>query len=154
MQARKHQTYSFHSRKSFASPVRYAISKSFPSTDATKKRVASPARLVETSHSVSAVAGLSAAPTVQSVSTELGIPSELARESIARPGATSLLENEVAESGEGTTGQQYVPTGQTGAVTPIQYVPTELALVDTTELDYYRTGQPDLYSRDSNKATG
>ena len=94
--ARKHQTYSFHLRKSFASPVRYAISKSFPSTDATKKRVASPARLVETSHSVSAVAGLSAAPTVQSVPTELGIPSELARESIARPGTTSLLENEVA----------------------------------------------------------
>jgi len=27
---------------------------------------------------------------------ELGIPSELARESIARPGTTSLLENEVA----------------------------------------------------------
>ena len=54
------------------------------------------------------MAGLSAAPTVQSVPTELGIPSE--RESIARPGTTSLLENEVAESGEGTTGQQYVPT--------------------------------------------
>lgn len=42
------------------------------------------------------MAGLSAAPTVQSVPTELGIPSELARESIARPGTTSLLENEVA----------------------------------------------------------
>lgn len=52
------------------------------------------------------MAGLSAAPTVQSVPAELGIPSELARESIARPGTTSLLENEVAESGEGTTGQQ------------------------------------------------
>ena len=64
--------------------------------DVTKKRVASPARLVETSHYVSVVASLSAAPTVQSVPTELGIPSELARESIARPGTTSLLENEVA----------------------------------------------------------
>jgi hypothetical protein len=75
------------------------------------------------------LAGLSAAPTVQSVPTELGIPSELTRESIARPGTTSLLENEVAESGEGTTGQPYVPTGQTVPVTPIQYVPTELAVL-------------------------
>ena len=61
-----------------------------------RSHIAGVARLVETSHSVSAVAGLSAAPTVQSVPTELGIPSELARESIARPGTTSLLENEVA----------------------------------------------------------
>ncbi|GER48826.1 Golgi-body localisation protein domain [Striga asiatica] len=75
--------------------------KKYRSLVGSEERVASPARLVETSHSVSAVAGLSAAPTVQSVSTELGIPFELARESIARPGTTSLLENEVARVRDG-----------------------------------------------------